>query len=103
LFSFSSGKHPEPEHEITFLFCMTERNASGRMNTKGRSIKETKKAMNEEVGPFTLFLVTLGADLINALQREGRLGLSHLGMAEHKRFENQVKIRKGREKTERKR
>ena len=56
------------------------------MNTKGRSIKETKKAMNEEVGPFTLFLVTLGADLINALQREGRLGLSHLGMAEHKRF-----------------
>lgn len=57
------------------------------MNTKGRSIKETKKAMNEEVGPFTLFLlVTLGADLINALQREGRLGLSHVGMAEHKRF-----------------
>lgn len=51
------------------------------MNTKGRSIKETKKAMNEEVGPFTLFLVTLGADLINALQREGRLGLSHVGMA----------------------
>lgn len=42
------------------------------MNTKGRSIKETKKAINEEVGPFTLFLVTLGADLINALQREGR-------------------------------
>ncbi|CAN6868476.1 unnamed protein product [Brassica oleracea var. botrytis] len=82
---------------------MTERNASGRMNTKGRSIKETKKAMNEEVGPFTLFLVTLGADLINALQREGRLGLSHVGMAEHKRFENEVKIRKGREKTERKR
>lgn len=83
---------------------MTERNASGRMNTKGRSIKEKKKkAMNEEVGPFTLFLVTLGADLINALQREGRLGLSHVGMAEHKRFENQVKIRKGREKTERKR
>jgi len=74
------------------------------MNTKGRSIKETKKAMNEEVGPFTLFLlVTLGADLINALQREGRLGLSHVGMAEHKRFENEVKIRKGREKTERKR
>ncbi|AEC06084.1 hypothetical protein AT2G07599 [Arabidopsis thaliana] len=32
--------------------------------------------MNEEVGPFTLFLVTLGADLINALQREGRLGIS---------------------------
>lgn len=48
------------------------------MNTKGRSIKETKKAMNEEVGPFTLFLVTLGADLINALQREGRLGISFL-------------------------
>lgn len=55
--------------------------------------------MNEEVGPFTLFLVTLGADLINALQREGRLGLSHVGMAEHKRFENEVKIRKAIEKT----
>lgn len=51
------------------------------MNTKGRSIKETKKAMNEEVVPFTLFLVTLGADLRNALQREGGLGLSHVGMA----------------------
>ena len=50
--------------------------------------------MNEEGGHFILFLVTLGADLINALQRKEMLGLSHVSMVEHKIFENEVKIRK---------